>query len=555
MIENLEGIPYLFVSLGDGSVISFIIYKSGESKKKQTYQLTERRRVVLGTQPTILKKFHSNKPILTNNIFACSDRPSVISSTNQKLVYSSVNLKQVEYMCEINAQSYSNSLALLSAGTLRIGTMDSIQKLHIRSVQLNETARRISYQAETQTFGIITLRVDAMTATGESKPLLPCASTQCSNIQYLKPSSFQALNDTQTQPLSSGPTSSKNADNQVNQNGQCGTQIIHSFLVLDQNTFEVLHSVQFQPSEFAVSILSMSFESDPTSAYYVIGCSFVNDDDPEPKAGRICIFKYNENKLVQVCEKEIKGAPYNMQNYNGKLLVSISNCLKLYEFKDNQLNQLASYTDNVYIVNLKCKNDFVLVGDLIKSCSILTYRNDSNSFELVARDYTPIWLNSLEMIDDDNFLLSDCLQNVLTLKKDSGQSNEEERKSLQNYGCMHLGEQINVFRHGSLGMQQQSNEMLANHFQGRILSGTVSGTIVLFANLSNTMYNIFNELQFRLAKFLTTAGKIQYDKWRDFESERRIEQHKYFIDGDLIESYLELSPAEAANLIKDFKVT
>ena len=159
LIESLEGIPYLFVSLGDGSVINFIITKSlTTSKNKLNYELTERRKVVLGTQPTILKKFRSYKPVLSNNIFACSDRPSVISSTNQKLVYSSVNLKQVEYMCEMNAKAYPQSLALLSAGTLRIGTMDSIQKLHIRSVQLNETARRISYQAETQTFGIITFR-------------------------------------------------------------------------------------------------------------------------------------------------------------------------------------------------------------------------------------------------------------------------------------------------------------------------------------------------------------------------------------------------------------
>ena len=103
-------------------------------------------------------------------------------------------------------------------------------------------------------------------------------------------------------------------------------------------------------------------------------------------------------------------------------------------------------------------------------------------------------------------------------------------------------------------MQQQSNELLANHFYGNILAGTVSGSIILFAQLSNMMFKILNELQSRLSKFLTTAGKIQYDKWRDFESERRVEHNKNFIDGDLIESFLELSPTEAATLIKDFKV-
>ncbi len=130
------------------------------------------------------------------------------------------------------------------------------------------------------------------------------------------------------------------------------------------------------------------------------------------------MFYITEGKLVQLCEKEIKGAPYCMQSYNGKLLVTVSNSLKLFELKDNQLVQVASYSDNVFIVMLKCKNDFILIGDLTKSCAILTYRPETNCFELVARDFTPIWLSSLEMIDDDNFLLCDCFQNIITLKKD-----------------------------------------------------------------------------------------------------------------------------------------
>lgn len=50
------------------------------------------------------------------------------------------------------------------------------------------------------------------------------------------------------------------------------------------------------------------------------------------------------------------------------------------------------------------------------------------------------------------------------------------------------------------------------------------------------------------------SGKIKYEKWRDFESERRLESNKYFIDGDLIETYLDLSQSDAENLIKDFKI-
>ena len=415
LIESLESIPYLFISLGDGSVISYVIVYNREATV-----LTERRKVVLGTLPTILKKFRSLKPSASNNIFACSDRPSVISTTNQKLIYSSVNLKQVDYMCQINSKAYPYSLALLSGSVLRIGTIDNIQKLHIRTVPLNETARRIAYQTETQTFGVITFRLDFLTSNGELKPLTPSASTQCANIQQSRTAIASlpqlaapqlAVNGDSAQPA----TSSKSVDSAAQQQD---TQITYSFLVFNQNTFEVLHSVQFSLTETATSVLSMNFDNDPANNYYVVGTSYVNEDEPEPRFGRIVLFKYTDNKLMEVCEKEVKGAPFCMVNFNGKLLVAVSNTLKLFEFKDNQLNQLASYTDNVFILTIKCKNDFVLIGDLMKSCSLLNYHQETSTFEMVARDFTPIWLNSLEMIDDDNFIMSDSFQNLLTLRKD-----------------------------------------------------------------------------------------------------------------------------------------
>jgi hypothetical protein len=43
-----------------------------------------------------------------------------------------------------------NSLALATDSTVTIGTIDEIQKLHIRTVRLGETPRRIAYQEETQ---------------------------------------------------------------------------------------------------------------------------------------------------------------------------------------------------------------------------------------------------------------------------------------------------------------------------------------------------------------------------------------------------------------------
>lgn len=45
-------------------------------------------------------------------------------------------------MCDFNCASFPDSLALVTEDSLTIGTVDDIQKLHIRSVPLGETPRR-----------------------------------------------------------------------------------------------------------------------------------------------------------------------------------------------------------------------------------------------------------------------------------------------------------------------------------------------------------------------------------------------------------------------------
>ena len=67
--------------IGDGQ---FYNYKLKEG------QLSDEKRSFLGKMPISLGTFSSNG---TTHVFAASDKPSVIHSRNQKLIYSNVNLK------------------------------------------------------------------------------------------------------------------------------------------------------------------------------------------------------------------------------------------------------------------------------------------------------------------------------------------------------------------------------------------------------------------------------------------------------------------------------
>lgn len=95
-MTSFEGHNYLLCALGDGSMFYFSLHKDSGS-------LSDKKKVTLGTQPTVLRTFWS---LNTTNVFACSDRPTVIYSSNHKLVFSNVNMKEVNHMCSLNTEAY-----------------------------------------------------------------------------------------------------------------------------------------------------------------------------------------------------------------------------------------------------------------------------------------------------------------------------------------------------------------------------------------------------------------------------------------------------------------
>uniref|UniRef100_A0A8B9LRQ7 DNA damage-binding protein 1 n=1 Tax=Astyanax mexicanus TaxID=7994 RepID=A0A8B9LRQ7_ASTMX len=489
--------------------------------------LNERKKVTLGTQPTVLRTFRS---LSTSNVFACSDRPTVIYSSNHKLVFSNVNLKEVNYMCPLNSEGYPDSLALANNSTLTIGTIDEIQKLHIRTVPLYESPK-ICYQEVSQCFGVLSSRVEMQDASGTTAPVRPSASTQALSSSVSSSKLF---------PSSTSPHETS-----------FGEEVeVHSLLVVDQHTFEVLHAHQFLPSEYALSLVSCKLGKDP-AVYFIVGTAMVYPEEAEPKQGRIIVFHYTDGKLQTVAEKEVKGAVYSMVEFNGKLLASINSTVRLYEWTaEKELRTECNHYNNIMALYLKTKGDFILVGDLMRSVLLLAYKPMEGNFEEIARDFNPNWMSAVEILDDDNFLGAENAFNLFVCQKDSAATTDEERQHLQEVGVFHLGEFVNVFCHGSLVLQNLGESSTPT--QGSVLFGTVNGMIGLVTSLSEGWYSLLMDLQNRLNKVIKSVGKI--DTWRSFNTERKTEQATGFIDGDLIESFLDLGRAKMQEVVSTLQI-
>ncbi|KZS04522.1 DNA damage-binding protein 1 [Daphnia magna] len=414
LMALFEGTPYLLVALGDGSLFYF-------SMNPVTKLLGDRKKVTLGTQPTVLRPFRSQ---------------STVNSASTQ------------------AQSVSSSSSLGSAIKAPVSTRDS------------------------------------------------CGSGGGAEI---------------------------------------GQEIeVYNLLIVDQHSFAVLHAHQFMQNEYALSIVSTRL-GDDVNPYYVVGTALVVPEESEPKQGRIVLFQWSDGKLTTVAEKEVKGACYSLVDFNAKILAAINNVVRLYEWTaEKELRLECSNFNHIIALYLKRKGDFILVGDLMRSITLLQYKTMEGSFEEMARDSNPNWMSAVEILDDDTFLGAENSFNLFVCQKDSAATTEEERQQLTEVGRFHLGDMVNVFRHGSLVMDHAA-ETLSTPTQGCVLFGTVHGAIGVVTQLPTEFYHFLSEVQTRMARVIKPVGKIEHSFWRSFATERKVEPCEGFIDGDLIESFLDLS--------------
>ncbi|CAN0580203.1 unnamed protein product, partial [Ectocarpus sp. 12 AP-2014] len=117
------------------------------------------------------------------------------------------------------------------------------------------------------------------------------------------------------------------------------------------------------------------------------------------------------------------------------------------------------------------RGDFIIVGDLMRSVSLLVYKAVDGAIEEVARDYHANWMTAVEMLNDDVYIGGEADCNIFTLRRNAGK-HQEARLEIQ--GEFHLGEFVNKFCRGSLLMQVNTIPLVKGQ---PLLFGTVNGMV------------------------------------------------------------------------------
>ncbi|KAI9249998.1 mono-functional DNA-alkylating methyl methanesulfonate N-term-domain-containing protein [Sporodiniella umbellata] len=479
LISQFEATNYLLVASGDGQFYNFKL-------DCITGQLSGKKRTFLGKLSTHLTTFYLNG---VNHVFAASDKPSVIHSRNQKLIYSSVNLKEVRWATPFNCDTFPGAIALITREGLVIGQMEEIQKLHITKVPTIDTPRRIVYQETSKSFGIITERV---------------------HDKY-RPS-----------------------------------DVAGGFEVLDEQSFtgKSLDRVYFKHTERPLALTTIKFEND-SNEYYVVASSKENG------RGRILVLSLTlERKLRLVHQYRTKGTIDCIRPMDGKLLASVQGYLCLYRWErtmvGGELMEISSKRLPSVTGCIATHGNFITTGDM--AYSVVLFQLDQTTQQLVevAAHEKSQEVLAMKAIDDNLTLGAEKEGHLFVMEHCQDEASVDE-PLLDMLSVWHLGDTVSRFRFGSLGMSNADPD--SSPATPSLIFATSSGSIGVIADLSPERFKLLYQMQCNMCRVVKSIGELSHTDWRSVNISNRKEEAIHFIDGDLIESFLDLSPQQMQSVV------
>jgi DNA damage-binding protein 1 len=227
------------------------------------------------------------------------------------------------------------------------------------------------------------------------------------------------------------------------------------------------------------------------------------------------------------------------------------------------------------------KEMLAITGDLMRSIQLVQYYPQHEALEEIARDFFTNWTTAIEMLTDDVYLGAENWNNLFVLRRNTKSQSEEVRCRLDTIGEFHLGEMCNKFMKGSLVMPHSSssstNARNSSRRGGAVTSptkkksydgtpsktggqsgaatrvrrpaviigsqtlfGTVDGTLGCILGLDVRTAAFFSTLERAMSKVVRPVGDFNHQQFRTFSAERRTHPAHGFVDGDLVESFLDM---------------
>lgn len=250
----------------------------------------------------------------------------------------------------------------------------------------------------------------------------------------------------------------------------------------------MLADIPLQLNEEGQSITVVTLSS--SSTIYVVGTALIDESEVEPTKGRLLLVAEKvvkgERTFEVVGQREIKGCAYALCTVAGPYLAaavnsqvsfvpsftltsfaygsSLESCSSqviVYSIsEDFELTPLATWGGSFISLNLTSRHDTLLVGDAMRSITLLRFTPSPPSMIEIARDYNAHYMAAVEslaghetdstIVAGEEFIGAEIDLNLFTVQKEDVTTSRSmtDEMGLGERGGFHLGEIVAKFCRG-----------------------------------------------------------------------------------------------------------
>ncbi|KAF2873366.1 mono-functional DNA-alkylating methyl methanesulfonate N-term-domain-containing protein [Massariosphaeria phaeospora] len=474
--------PTLFAAMADGNVVTYSFNPSNN-------ELSGKKSIILGTRQANFRALPRGNGLF--NVFATCEHPSLIYSSEGRLVYSAVTAENATTVCPFDTEAYPGSVAIATSEDLRIALVDTERTTHVQTLKVDETVRRISYSPSLKAFGLGTIK------------------------RILKG----------------------------------GEEILLShFKLVDEIQFKELDTYPLNEEELVESVMHCELPdgSGGLSERFVIGTAYLDDQNATAQRGRILVLEVTEDRVLKlITEIAVKGGCRCLAMCEGKIVAALIKTIVIYnvEYRSASkpdLIKAASFRCSTAPIDITVNKSLITIADLMKSAVVLEYKPGesgiADTLTEVARHFQTTWATAVAEVDVNTYLESDAEGNLAVLYRDPNGVTEDDKRRLGVSSEMLLGEMVNRIRRIDIATAPDAVVI------PRAFMGTVEGSIYLFGLISPNYQNLLMTLQSNLAELVHAPGDVPFAKYRAFKNQVREAEEPYrFVDGDLVERFLDVS--------------
>ena len=503
--------------------------------------------------------------------------------------------------------SLTYPLCVADESTLRLGIIDDIQKLHVTTHKLGMTPRRVAYHEAGRVICVGAIDGNSSSTKGGDGGMMQGESNMGNCVRFFDDTTLEEVDRLDLDPFEmilsmvSATLTAGQGESAAGEGDGSKRRVSRPYVIIGT---AYAYPDEDEPTKGRVLLIQCGGggSGDGNAA---------GDDSPMvDAAAEGGPMPSALNRTVRIASELImKGGVYSIcPFYDGSLLVTENSKTRYCRVIDGSLKVVGAghhgHTLSLCVQSLVPphsasgpstlddeRSQLAIVGDLMRSVAVVQYFPKYKALEEVARDYNTQWTTATEMLTENVYLVAENWCNFVILKRNPKAAAEEVRCRLETVGEFNAGEMANKLMSGSLVVPTTSSENVYDS-RGALCSGdaspggftgmrspkkakkaaaansntpmkavvtigsrtlycTVDGSIGSCLGLDVPTAAFFCALERCMARAIRPVGGLGHSEFRAFVAEKRHHPSRGFVDGDFIESFLDLDRTTMERIVAE----